>query len=201
MHSLTNVLIENPDYAEVRLYVFPDMRWHLGRLLDGIRSLDVYNGGVKTWYLTDGFSSAGHEDRTRFMMEEQLPFMLETKFYKPELLRVMRMDVEKKKMDVIETMVGDIQMDFVYEPEEMLVREVWFHGHDGRVLEKYRFWEYVEIDGLKMPRAWSFDQAFNKYAFLKLKHPISFQFNVDYDPKIFEPPFDATTPDAWRRKP
>lgn len=92
-------------------------------------------------------------------------------------------------------------MDFVFEPEEMLVSEVRFHLEDGRVCQKYKLSDYTEINGIKMPQTFRIGGFENKFEDLKDPMPIKFTFNVDYDPKIFDPPFWATTSDAYKPKP
>ena len=203
LHSLTNMLTKfGMPYGVTRLHVFPDRLWHFTYYLDLSPELDVYDGKTQTWHLMNGIDEAVHEDRTSFLMEEQLPFLLETKFYKPQLIRVRRTKLGSKSVDVIETIVGRHPMDFVYEPEEMLVSEIWFHHDDGTVWQKYQLSHYSDIAGIKMPQSIAIWTDLDKFSDKKPRPmPITFEFNVDYDPKIFEPPFRATSPDAWKRKP
>ncbi len=80
------------------------------------------------------------------MAYELLPFILETNWDKPELLRVRQMKQGRKKLDVIETIVEGKQLDFIYEPEEMLVREVkedW--GHKRGLGSDMQFSGYADV--------------------------------------------------------
>jgi hypothetical protein len=108
----------------------------------------------------------------------------------------------KKKLDVIETIFENKRLDFIYEPEEMLVMEVKFY--DGKLgwWRSYSFSDYTEINGIKMPRTWGIKQGFHmeREKFNNNK-PIKFTFNVDYDPELLTRPLKATTADAWKRKP
>jgi hypothetical protein len=83
----------------------------------------------------------------------------------------------------------------------MLVTEVRFFTVDGEVWQKYNFDNYTEIGGVKMPMLFDIrgsDDNFRDNK--KWLRPVTFIFNVDYDPKIFDPPFTVTTSDAWKRK-
>lgn len=104
-------------------------------------------------------------------------------------------------MDVLETIVGKRRMDFVFEPEELLVSEVRFY-YEGSVWRKFRLSDYTEINGIKMPKKIAEGvEYWDHFNGLKYPEDIKIMLNVDYDPELFTHPTKATTADAWRRKP
>lgn len=202
LHSIKSMVTQSADIT--RLDVFPCSSWEFGRWLDLSMRLEVYNGTskVKTVGGEKGPTSIKQLESTLDCKLNQIPFLLETSWFQPDILRVTREKVDKKKFDVIETLTDGRRIDFVYEPEEMLVSEVRFHSRFGDGLyQKYRFYSYTTIDGIKMPRAFRIGTELSKFEGLEKNDiPIKFTFNVDFDPKIFEPPFAATSADAWKRK-
>ena len=57
----------------------------------------------------------------------------------------------------------------------------------------YQFFDYVEVDGIQVPSKYRVGDS--------AKIPRVYQFNVEYDPGIFErPPTVEAGPDAWRVK-
>ena len=56
------------------------------------------------------------------------------------------------------------------------------------------FCDYRDVGGIQMPSKERMNPKYPMY-------PIAFQFNVEYDPEIFErPPSVEAGPDAWRPK-
>jgi len=196
--SVRNMLTQ---YSDVTILdSFPCSQWNFGYWLDGLPSLRVYNHDEKLRVIAgkSGPERMFHENLEDSCWYAQIPFLLETKSYKPVPINVTREKEESKTHDVLTVVVGSAQLSFVYEPEEMLVTEVRFIS-GGEVWQKYRFDKYTNINGIKMPTLFSVGISANHFVNIKFM-PISFQFNVDYDPKIFDPPFVATSPDAWKRK-
>jgi len=201
LHSVTNMIIEEPGVTD--LYVFPNSQWHFAPFSDKwgkpIPALSVWAGSL--WYVCNagGIVSAETYDNSNRDDVYEATYLLETKWTKPELLRVERIRKDKNQLDVIETKVGEKRVDFVFESEELLVYEVWWY-YKGVVSQKYRFSDYTEINGIKVPRkiAWSL----NDFKFKGLDDPgdLKIMLNVDYDPEIFTHPTKATTADAWKRK-
>lgn len=200
LHSVNSMLYEFP-VDLTRLWVLPNRLWEFSSFMftgavisDGVK-------GVQYYAREDGVHNTEHDDLSLWYSTQVLPFLLETKWQKPELLRVKRVKDGKKTLEIIETMVGGRQMDFVYEIEEMLVSEVRFYDQKGRMWQVYAFSNYTTIDGIKMPQTYGqksgyTEKAISKFAVL----PIKFTFNVDYDPELFDRPLKATTSDAWKRK-
>lgn len=128
---------------------------------------------------------------------DRVPFLLETKWDRPEPVKVTQIKRGKKKLDVIQTIFDSERIDFIYDPEEMLVLQVDFYDEKLGMWKSYKFSEYTEINGIKMPAKWASRSLIlrnDKFRF----RPIKFALNVEYDPKLFERPLRATTPDAWK---
>lgn len=200
LHSRTSMLTQFNDVT--RLEVFPCTKWEFGHWLDRRPVLEIYNERTKLRIVAgvNGQERVIHQDPDDGCWYNQIPFLLETKWYKPKPLSVRRDKVGKKSLDVIEVVIGDEKLEFAYESEEMLVSEVRFLS-DGGVWQKYRFSDYIDVDGIKMPHTFNIGMSADDFETLKGKGiPISFKYNVDYNPKIFEPPFIATSAEAWKRR-
>lgn len=207
LHSLTNMLREFA--GSVRLDIFPNRQWEFGRnisdlspvvsIADGVKGVQVY---TRTFGENGETSENGvnHDDLTDWFPLETLPFLLETKWNKPELLRVREIKEGKKKLDLIETIIGKERVNFIFEPEELLVSKVEFY-YQGKVWQTYTFLNYTTIDGIKMPQAYRLGSILNNFNDKIKPIQIKFTFNVEYDPQLFERPLIATTPDAWKPKP
>ncbi|CAN5336505.1 hypothetical protein BH10ACI3_BH10ACI3_19450 [soil metagenome] len=186
------------------LNVFPSSRWRFTHWLDMRLFLEIYDERTTTrvWVGKGGVERVDKKDFNEESVFDQIPFLLETNWYKPTPIRVKREKMGKKSVDVIEVLMAKTHLQFVYDPEEMLVTEVRFLFDDGTPYQKYRLSNYVDVNGIKMPTAFNIGTTSSNFEGLRSKNmPISFAFNVDYNPKIFEPPFIATTTDAWKRKP
>lgn len=200
LHSISNILSEFSNTT--RLDVFPNSYWDFGfypvtetpglRIWDGNRSVATYVG-------PRGVTSTDNKPLEDWIALDRIPFILESKWNRPEPQRVTTLQQGRKQVEVVETFFEGKRMDFIYEPEDMLVLEVRFYDDCLHWWMAYSFSDYVDIDGIKMPQKWGLKQGRNleKQAFHII--PINFSFNVDYNPKIFQPPFKATTPDAWKR--
>lgn len=102
LQSVTNMLWEFS--TETRLEIFPNRYWEFGHLLDKSPKMDVYDGPKNVQYaaIENGIVAINHDDLTDDFEQSQAQFLLETKWYKPELLRVTRIKEGKKQFDVID---------------------------------------------------------------------------------------------------
>ena len=208
LHCTKNMLREmrlgNNGFSSVWLLVFPYYAWHFAFDFTGEPSVDTWNGKKSINQFVTGNHPISTEKRldeseSNAYSLERIIYLLETKWDKPELLRVKRIKQGKKMFDVIEASVKNQRIDFIYEQEEMLVQEIDIY-YKGIVQTKYSFLDYIDVDGIKMPQKQGLKTS--KYeANEKFRYdPVRFSFNVEYDPQIFESP-KATTPDAWKPKP
>lgn len=205
LHSVRNMIVERYEGVWIQLSVFPDLEWeYLGPL--GPRYPTRWSNifDRKQALLVKATQDGEIETRSNYPwdwnLRDELAYILETKWDKPSIIGISRRKEGKQTLDVIEANIGLLKVEFGYEPEEMLVRRIY--KYEGGHL--YRIWAfdgYRSIDGIQMP---SQIAELSAKEFLKKDKfdyaPISFQFNVDYDPKIFQRPLKSTTPDAWKRK-
>ncbi len=202
LNSINSILYEIP-VDLTRLWVLPNRLWEFSsfmfkhsRITDGVRGVEVFTT------TDEGAKEVENQDLGWWFPTAVLPFLLETKWDKPELLQVKRVREGKQTLEIIETIVGGYQMDFVYEIEEMLVSEVRFHDKNGVIWQVYSFSNYTTINGIKMPQTYGLKSGYTEKSMSKFNiMPIKFTFNVDYDTELFSRPLKATTPDAWKRKP
>jgi len=210
LHSITNMLYSRSDDGNrTQLYVFPDSKWDYGDFEETGRRLEIFDAKTATSYRLDlfGITSQYKTDPqygNDVFVFDQVDLLLETKWFKPELLRVTQEKDGRRQLNVIETLVAKRRVDFVFEPKELLVLETRWHDDDGSVSYKERFFDYMEIDGIQMPQkisdGLSYISRFDK--FKGLKHPVEtkFLFNVNYLPDLFSNPQPAYGPDAWRHR-
>jgi hypothetical protein len=203
LYAVKSILREKQNRYVVRLDVFPDDVWEFKGPFFGISNVELYDGRSKILVFASQFDETDVKtDYPRqWMSLERILYLLETKWDKPELIRVRRIQEDKVSMDVIEALVGTIRIDFHFEPEEMLVRRVDRYDKEGIVRQSYSFSDYRDVNGIKMPmkvgqKSCYCDLSKEKYSF----ESISYSFNVDYDPNIFTRPIKATSADAWKPK-
>ena len=201
LYSINNVLTETLN--STHLDIFPNSYWDFGyypvvntpgvRLWDGTKSLASYADPT-------GVTSTYNEPRKNWIAFNRVPFVLETKYNKPEPIRVTQMKQGTKRFEVIETLFDGERLDFIYEDEEMLVLEVKFYDEKLGWWKGYSFSDYTEVNGIKMPQTLGLKSGANLEKVAYRNVPVKFFFNVDYDPELFTRPLKATTADAWKRK-
>jgi hypothetical protein len=201
LHSVTNMLTELSNLT--RLDIFPNSYWDFGyypvvntpgvRLWDGTKSQAVYAG-------PDGVTSTGNEPIKHWIAFHRIPFILETKYDKPEPIRITRIKQGGKTFEVLETLFDGERLDFIYEDEEMLVSEVKFYDKKLGWWKGYSFSNYTEINGIIMPQTWGVKNGLDMEKAKYHNMRVTFSFNVAYDPELFTRPLKATTADAWKQK-
>jgi hypothetical protein len=219
LHSINNMLTKSAWYIReelgpfTRLDVFPNVIWQFrynsadpSNRRPGLSLMDIPKG-IHYMANRDGiFHSWRPEKPKQILSYYRLTFLLETKWDKPEPLRLIRVFRRGRGYDAIQTTYEGVRIDFLYDPEEMLVTEVDIVQPDGKfgttVLS-----DYTVIDGIKMPRTWgmrSEDFNFNNTPAGALEsklYGIEFAFNVDFNPNIFKGAYiRAGSPDDWKAK-
>lgn len=196
LHSVTNMVVERDDWTQ--LYVFPNLEWTAWGPFFGNRHSEVFYRDKSL--LVKSTQDGELETRTNYPWDwnvrNQLMFILETKWDRPFPVTIERRKEGKETFDVIETQIGKLKVEFAYEPEVMLVRRVYFY-ENGLKTETWALDVYRLIDGVQMPTLVA--MQFGKQSKFKLS-PITFRFNVEYNPQIFERPLKSTTVDAWKPK-
>lgn len=219
LHAIENVLLTSgtkPNDTGIDLYVFPGRLWSWRRAPPapnvvwvemvnpelGVRFVASNTGLIRAEEMTEELS----RDIKWGTLTKASAYLLETKWLQPEPRRVTRQRVGKEQLDVIETLLRDQvsgheeRMDFVIEPESLLVRRVVQH-YKGKPVRYYCFDDYAPVGGILMPRR----VGLNNYRFWEQRNCLSYslavRFNVEYDPGVFErPPTVAAGPEAWKPK-
>ena len=201
LHSITNVLSE---YSTVtKLDVFPNKMWQFSGPFYGNSYLLIYDADKSRTSLLLATQQDDSEVRNHSYSDialERVIWLLETKYDKPELLGVRRKKEGKLTFDIIEARIGNFRLGFAFEPEEMLIRRVYFYDEKGVMWQVYAMNDYKLVNGIQMPQKWDKKSVYDKNAEKFDFTPIKFTFNVEYDPKIFDLPSKATTADAWKIK-
>jgi len=206
LNSVTSIVWDKP--WETRLFVPPDFEWEFSKR-------DVF-GHPDAWVTLNDFtiqiqtnfdSSGKEKDRVAMghnweaeYQDDYVMYMLEMKGDKPEPVRLTSEIHGKTRIEVLRTNVRSYRIDFVYEPEELLVREarLYFKGDDLGMT--YSFADYVDVDGIKMPTREGFKLG-GKYPDKKfIFNPISFQLNVEYDPDLLTRRPPDVSANGWKRK-
>ena len=163
----------------------------------------MYNLELGLGYTADGARPGGgavrlHESSLGggavVLEEAQLFYLLETRWVKPTPVSVSKGEVRGRRADVVRTILGDRTVDFYLDRETRLpLRVALISRLDGKVYQYKTFSEYADVGGIQVPLVVRLDGGG--------KLPTSFQFNVEYDRRIFEePPSALAASDAWRAK-
>lgn len=200
----------------VRLYAMPGRAWVYTRTPEFHVSLDatVLNTGRKLCTVTLAPAGSGvpslspclAETWTQYLIQDPFIYLLETEWVRPVPLRARA----EGKLDVVETEVGNLRVDFyLHRKTRLPVRIVteWLGGI-GRgtgslgpmevLLE-----DYADVEGVRMPRRVT-RRLLNSER-LSVGDPLSgdeerarYRFNVAYDPAVFERPVPKDVkPDDW----
>ena len=222
LHSVTNMLVtkgSTPDNIGVFFEVFPNKSWSWtkGPPSPKVVWVDMVNldYGVYLVASNDGLLSNDKlsKERNALIKSEKMRhaciYLLETKWCHPEPIRVTRLAINNKKLDVVETRIKDEEtgyvdrIDFAIEPESLVVFRVYEYG--GKIDRKEPlgvvcFDNYQVVDGIQMPQA-SYERIFDKLTDKCYFRPLSVKINVEYDKNLFErPPTVDAGSDDWKPK-
>lgn len=197
------------------LYVFPNKMWYWddeGPLPMGI-SVGMYNGDADAeWNQHEGYPVEKNGPPTRpqvklDLIDFQIIYLLETKWLKPSLLSVREEKRGWSKVYVLRGAADPYEIDYVIDAKTFLPKEIILYREysgsipellRGRMKEKeimtipYKIHHYIEVQGVMMPG------AISGYEWRGKNRP-TYQFNVEYDPRLFDrPPSLADGPEGWR---
>jgi hypothetical protein len=197
-----------------RLYVGPGKAW-IYRYTPGFDvSLDaiVINRDRNFCWVTlapkaygvPGLSPCIPSTPIQYLVQDPIIYLMETNWLRPEPIGVRTEGKGKKQIDVIETKVGMIRVDFYLDRKTRLPIKLvtdWYGGlsqatgHLGPMTVELR--KYVEIDGIQMPGKVSRERDGEGRGPVGEANRLdteraAYQFNVTYDPKIFESPVPKT---------
>lgn len=130
------------------------------------------------------------------LREPQLYYLLETKWFKPELLNAYRDKINGKPVDVVEVRVSGFGNPFRYkvfldEKAHLPVRiGILSDERNGEMFDWVDLGDYRDNAGIKVPTAIGGQGAWNK---------VLLEINPDYNPQVFErEPDTKAGPFQWR---
>ncbi len=134
---------------------------------------------------------------SRFL-EPQLYYLLETRWFKPEILRASKATIGAKRVDQVEVMVEEAGTPFrcgvfLDEKTHLPLRIGFYSNSSARMFKWVDLDEYQEVAGIKVPTRISGDNG--KWS------PIAVEINVDYEPDFFNHNPDLKAgPYQWRKR-
>ena len=225
LHAISNMLSfggSNPKSRGIRLEVLPykSWSWSIGHTISPGPELKIsvmLSEANRYWCGAHKFverkdakekrECEGTKNSRLIWLKEPCIYLLETRWMQPRPLRVSKQKFGKETLDVVETLVSysgqQRRLDFMVDPETLLVRYVVDYYEEGKPYEFYAFDRYTLADGVQMPGRVALPQ--DGYKDLKRKRkrfyytPLKFRFNVKYNKRLFkQPPSVAAGPDAWK---
>lgn len=134
----------------------------------------------------------------RKFFEKQLIYLMETKWFRPEINGLKTIKFKGRQVDVIDVLFNDLKIEYYIDPKTFLPfhikRSVWFDYKKAFGAEDEFFVEdYIEIANVKFP------QTIRRSK--KTETKTSYQVNVKYDENLFNtPPTFKYGSDAWKPK-
>jgi hypothetical protein len=193
-----------------RLYVYPNKYWEWVKDTPRPRGsspesvMTLYNGDLSKWYSITNNLVLLHQDKEyQYAVDESTFFLLDTKSFHLEPIKVSRGRLGKQTVDIIETRLHDHRIDFTVEVESLVVLKISDYGNDfktGKAIPlEYVYKDYVEIEGIKMPQSEGWLEFGKVNGKVETWLHYTYRFNVDYDPRFFDRvPVILPSLDAWR---
>lgn len=195
-------------------YVFPSKMWawYDDRPSRFGLYIRMYNLDRNLFYLaslSDPESPRRSErmpDHEWAIVQPQLLYLMETEWARPVPISATRSRIGRQPANIVQTRINDRRVDFALHPTSHLPLNVsiYFSQTESQVatrssalpavnvpLHSVALSDYVEVNGVWMPQTVNFDRTLNMQT--------TYQFNVEYDERIFErPPRIEDGPDGWR---
>lgn len=184
------------------LYVFPKKYW----FYDDYEP-DVFGIGMHMYNFDTGMQYVGAPGDPQTRLEPinkttkrtrldggPITLLLETKWMKPVPLKATTERIGLKKVDVVQTDINGVRVDFALDRKTHLAIEVRFYDavNNKTYIDVQRFSDYTDVNGIKVPRTVKpSDGTVDKFVV---------QFNVKYNEDIFTKPPTKADPEAWRPK-
>jgi hypothetical protein len=207
----------------VRLYAMPGKVWVYTHTPEFAVKLDatVINTERKLCMLTLAPAGSGvsplspclSETWTQYLLQDPVIYLMETEWVRPVPLRARTEGKGKKQVDVVEVEVGQLRADFYLDGKTGLPFRIvteWYGGI-GRATGSLGPMEvlledYAAVEGVQMPRRVT--RRMLPPHRESVGDPLTgdeerarYQFNVAYDPALFDAPVPKNVkPDAWRRR-
>jgi hypothetical protein len=216
LHEIESLLMILPRRDEpersryVDLYVFPDSSWRwsdaLGSGYLGL-SLTVSNERGAWWaVLPERVADPREQLQWRPPLEQDLlqvvnqqaVFLLETRWLQPEILDVRSERISRRDYHVVTADVPGQRLEYFIDAETHLVRQIRqvTEFSEFGFISNWDFEGYEAVDGIMMPTRTEV-QGLNP----NIVQAWEFQFNVDYDPEIFDrEPVLEDGPQSWMKR-
>lgn len=223
LQNISNLLLrtgkEDGD-MHIRFYVYPQKFWEWnkdakfhGFMLVQMSNLDTgvfigagYDGIVNNQKFKP--AEGGTSYRESWLIDA-CALLLETRWLKPTPVNITRETIAKERLDVVETTFPDLTvlkgwgLRYYIDPESLEVKYVVYLNKLGKPYAYDYFDGQITSGGIMVPKG-----IFSSLAAKEISQPkksafapTKFEFNVDYDTKLFErPPSVEAGPEAWKPK-
>lgn len=199
------------DGRDVYLEVLPDKFWNYddqGASVFGT-NLTMFNYENITYYFARSVDSniaakpITEKVKSKGYQNGMISLLLEAKGLKPVILRARTEKVKLFKpdktktieVDIVETKIDGRRVDFAFDRQTHLPIQVGFYHEDepNREPFKMEYHNYIDYQGLKVPQLRVSEDG--------TLQTFKLQFNVEYDPEIFEKSPAKPSSDSWKKKP
>lgn len=146
----------------------------------------------------------------QYLIQEPVIYLMETNWVRPVPVRVRTEGKGKKQLDVIETEVGKLRVDFYLDRKTRLPMRLvteWYGGLSQATgplgLMTVELADYVTIDGILMPQRVTRMPQIGEGSVGEVSRRdterAKYRFNVAYNPAIFDSPAPKKVkPDDWK---
>ncbi len=221
LHSIQSVIRSSRTPAKLRgrsytrqvefLFVFPNRFWYWDDERPSVLGLATKSVNFETkraYSMVEQEQSPvlGAAQPAEFWRLEmiQAAELLETQWVHLQPKRTWREASKKDKMASIfvecrfPMLMGWATATFTVDSKTFLPKQVVIDyplPTDSRATDGFEFFDYVDVSGIQMP------SAVRNFGVLTYKETVHYQFNVDYDPAIFERGSRIQDgPEGWRRQ-
>jgi len=187
---------------ERSLYIFPDFLWEMNDIYPfGKWSLTIdLNTGISKSILE---GAKGMEVRrlldTTALAVAQAEWLIESRWWKPEVLRCFEETYEGVASRVVRVAGGGLEFEYFIEKGKDLP---WMVRRKAEQHEYLRgLFNYKSVNGLMMPTFYRVVDKYKGRIRSSYQMKLRFEINPDYDPRVRE--WDPTVegdPEPWRRK-
>lgn len=146
----------------------------------------------------------------QYLIQDPIIYLMETNWVRPVPLQVRTEGKGKKQIDVIETKVGQLRVDFYLDRKTRLPIKLvteWYGGISQATgplgLMTVELEDYITIDGILMPRRVTRRPQIGEGSVGEVSRQDTerarYRFNVPYNPAIFDSPAPKKVkPDDWK---
>jgi hypothetical protein len=134
-------------------------------------------------------------NKTSFLEKPQLIHLLESAYFKPELLSTYKTRLGFKPVDVVVVRMDKFRAGVFLDAKTHLPLRIgyYFKEAGGELFKWYDLSGYREVEGIKLPSVIVEDD--------RIKKEVRYEINPKYDPQVFErPPSVKGGPEQWRLK-